>query len=94
MGRRDRADAALSPPALSLALTARRLLGPTAYVLAFCAIFFAGSTNGMFTPERIDHHGWQLALLALSIAAIADPEQDSRRPHSRRFDGAVARDRA
>jgi hypothetical protein len=59
----------------SIALTARRLLGPTAYALAFCAIFFAGSTNGMFTPERIDHHGWQLALLALSIAAIADPEK-------------------
>ncbi len=31
-------------------------------------MFFAGSTNGMFMPERIDHHGWQLALLALSIA--------------------------
>ena len=59
----------------SIALTARRLVGPTAYLLAFCALFFAGSTNGMFTPERIDHHGWQLALLALSIAAIADPQR-------------------
>jgi len=56
----------------SLALTARRLLGPTAYLLAFLALFFAGSTNGMFQPERIDHHGWQLALLALGIAGIAD----------------------
>ena len=59
----------------SVALTARRLLGPTAYPLAFLALFFAGSTNGMFTPERIDHHGWQLALLALSISAIADPRR-------------------
>jgi MFS family permease len=59
----------------SLALTARRLLGRTAYLLAYAAIFFAGSTNGMFTPERIDHHGWQLALLALSIAGIADPQK-------------------
>jgi hypothetical protein len=59
----------------SVALAARRLLGPTAYPLAFCAIFFAGSTNGMFTPERIDHHGWQLALLALSLASIADPDK-------------------
>jgi hypothetical protein len=59
----------------SLALTARRLLGATAYPLAFLALFFAGSTNGMFTPERIDHHGWQLALLALSISAIADPRR-------------------
>jgi len=59
----------------SLALTARRLLGPTAYLLAFLALFFAGSTNGMFQPERIDHHGWQLALLALGIAGIADPNK-------------------
>jgi hypothetical protein len=59
----------------SVALTARRLLGPTAYLLAFLALFFAASTNGMFTPERIDHHGWQLALLALSVAAIADPKR-------------------
>jgi hypothetical protein len=59
----------------SLALAARRLIGPRAYPLAFLAIFFAGSTNGMFMPERIDHHGWQLALLALSIASIADPKR-------------------
>ncbi|MGZ2411840.1 hypothetical protein ACUXST_001261 [Sphingomonas sp. F9_3S_D5_B_2] len=56
----------------SLALTARRLIDPRAYPLAFVAIYFAGSTNGMFMPERIDHHGWQLALLALSVAALAD----------------------
>ena len=56
----------------SLALTARRLLGATAYILAFVALIFAGSNNGMFAPDRIDHHGWQLALLALSISSIAD----------------------
>lgn len=59
----------------SLALTARRLLGPTAYPLAFIGLVLAGSNNGMFTPERIDHHGWQLALLALSISSIADPDR-------------------
>ncbi|MFL6721868.1 MAG: AcrB/AcrD/AcrF family protein [Sphingomonas sp.] len=59
----------------SLALSARRLIAPAAYPLAFLALFFAGSTNGMFMPERIDHHGWQLALLALSISAIADPKR-------------------
>jgi hypothetical protein len=59
----------------SLALTARRLLGPAAYPIALLAIVFAGSTNGMFAPERIDHHGWQLALLALSIAGIADRDR-------------------
>src|SRR6266542_287005 len=59
----------------ALSLTARRLIGPCAYPLAFLALFFAGSTNGMFMPERIDHHGWQLALLAMSIASIADPKR-------------------
>lgn len=59
----------------SVALTVRRLLDPRAYPLAFMALFFAGSTNGMFQPERIDHHGWQLALLALMIAGIADPRR-------------------
>ena len=59
----------------SLALTARRLIHPLAYPLTLLAIFFAGSTNGMFMPERIDHHGWQLAFLALSMAGIADPKR-------------------
>src|SRR3954447_1991149 len=59
----------------SLALTARRLIDPPAYPLAFVALFFAGSTNGMFMPERIDHHGWQLALLALSMSGVADPKR-------------------
>src|SRR5689334_8951376 len=59
----------------SLALTARRLIDARAYPLAFLALFFAASTNGMFSPERIDHHGWQLALLALSVSSIADPKR-------------------
>ena len=56
----------------SLALTSRRLLGAGAYPFAFLTLAFAGSTNGMFGPERIDHHGWQLGLLALSISSVAD----------------------
>ncbi len=59
----------------SLALTSRRLIDPRAYPLVFLALVFAGSNNGMFMPERIDHHGWQLALLALSISGIADPKR-------------------
>ncbi len=59
----------------SVALTARRLINPRAYPLALLAVFFAGSTNGMFMPERIDHHGWQLAFLSLGVAAIADPKR-------------------
>lgn len=59
----------------SLAQCSRRLIHPLAYPLALLALFFAGSTNGMFMPERIDHHGWQLALLATSLAGIADPKR-------------------
>jgi hypothetical protein len=59
----------------SLAVTARRLIDRRAYPLVFLAVFFAASTNGMFVPDRIDHHGWQLALLALSISGIADPKR-------------------
>jgi hypothetical protein len=59
----------------SLGLTARRLIDRRAYLVVFLALFFAGSTNGMFMPERIDHHGWQLALLALCVAALADPQR-------------------
>lgn len=58
-----------------VALTARRLIHPAAFVLAFIAMFSAGSTNGMFMPTRIDHHGWQLALLAIAIAGLADPKR-------------------
>ena len=59
----------------SVSLTVRRLLDQRAYVVALAALFFAGSTNGMFMPARIDHHGWQLAFLALAIAGIADPRR-------------------
>lgn len=59
----------------AVALTARRLIGAAAYPLALLAIFFAGSTYGMYLPERIDHHGWQLAFLALSLCAAADPKR-------------------
>ena len=59
----------------SLALTCRRLIDRRLFPLVLVAIYFAGSTNSMFMPERIDHHGWQLALLALSMAALADPNR-------------------
>jgi hypothetical protein len=58
-----------------VSLIARRLIHPAAYVLALIAIVFAPSTNGMFMPDRIDHHGWQLALLSLAVAGIADPKR-------------------
>jgi hypothetical protein len=59
----------------SLALTSRRLIDPRAFPLAFLTVIFAATANSMFMPERIDHHGWQLALLALSVAGLADPKR-------------------
>jgi hypothetical protein len=59
----------------SLALTARRLIDRRAFALVLLSLVFAGSTSGMFMPTRIDHHGWQLALLALAVSALADPKR-------------------
>ena len=77
----ERTAAAVAPllPLLpmigALAVATRRLVAPSAYPLAIVALFFAGSTLGMYSPTRIDHHGWQLALLAIGIAGIADPRR-------------------
>jgi len=59
----------------ALALTVRRLVHRDAFLLAFAALAFAGLTTGMFMPLRIDHHGWQLALLATAVAGLADPRR-------------------
>lgn len=60
---------------LSLALAARRLVAPRAYLLAAAILVCCHVAIGMFMPMRIDHHGWQLAFLALTIAGLADPER-------------------
>jgi len=60
---------------VALSLTVRRLIHPAAWPLAVICLFFAGSATGQFVPTRIDHHGWQLAFLALGIAGIADPKR-------------------
>lgn len=60
---------------VSVSLITRRLIDRRAYPLAFITLFYAGSATGMFMPARIDHHGWQLALLALSVAGVADPKR-------------------
>lgn len=58
---------------LSLGLAARRLVAPRAYLLAATVLLCCHAALGMFMPLRIDHHGWQLAFLALTIAGLADP---------------------
>lgn len=58
-----------------VALTARRLIEPRAVLVALPLFFCALSTFSMFQPTRIDHHGWQLALLSLVAAGLADPKR-------------------
>ncbi|PXA96754.1 hypothetical protein DMC47_16605 [Nostoc sp. 3335mG] len=59
----------------ALSATVRRLVAPVAWPLAVFFLFGCSSTLLMFMPERIDHHGWQLACLAWTVAGLADREQ-------------------
>src|SRR3954464_3370199 len=56
----------------ALAATVRRMLGPLAFLLALAILLCAPSLKGMWSPLRIDHHGWQLAFLAVSVSALTD----------------------
>lgn len=55
-----------------LGLTARRLIAPGAYLLAAGILVCFVTTMTMFMPLRIDHHGWQLALLTVVLAGLVD----------------------
>lgn len=59
----------------SLAVIARRMIAPATWPLAIALLLCAHSARGMFAPLRIDHHGWQLATLALVMAALTDPKR-------------------
>jgi hypothetical protein len=63
---------ALAPALWALILTVRRIVHPRAYPIAFAVLLCAQTTLFMWMPLRIDHHGWQLAMLALVVAGIAD----------------------
>ncbi|WP_448665153.1 AcrB/AcrD/AcrF family protein [Sphingomonas sp. CJ20] len=56
-----------------LALTVRRLIAPYSWPLAMVLLLGCASTLAMYMPMRIDHHGWQLACLAMTVAGLADP---------------------
>ncbi len=58
----------------AVALTTRRLVSPYAYLLAIVFLACSGSVVGMWQPLRIDHHGWQLAFLAWTVAGLTDPK--------------------
>jgi len=67
----------LSLAMIGLAATVRRLVSPIAWPLALVILLGTSATMLMFMPERIDHHGWQLAMLSLTVAGLCDP--DTRR---------------
>ena len=63
----------LSIAMAGLAATARRLVAPLAWPLALVLLMGCTATLLMFSPDRIDHHGWQLAMLSLTVAGLCDP---------------------
>jgi hypothetical protein len=63
----------LSVAMIGIALTIRRLVSPQAWPVALIILMGCTSTMLMFAPMRIDHHGWQLAALAMTVAGLADP---------------------
>ena len=70
--------APLLPLALAMAglsLAVRRLVAPWAWPVALIVLMGCASTMSMFAPMRIDHHGWQLAFLAMTVAGLADPRR-------------------
>ncbi|MGN6376557.1 MAG: AcrB/AcrD/AcrF family protein [Sphingomonas sp.] len=66
----------LSVAMIGLGLTVRRLVHPLAWPLAIALLVVgAPATMPMFEPERIDLNGWQLAMLSLIAAGLADRER-------------------
>lgn len=60
---------------LAAGFTARRLIHPRAYLPAAAMVLCCQVTLDQFRPLRIDHHGWQLAFLMVTIAGLADPKR-------------------
>jgi hypothetical protein len=61
------------PAFLAMTVTVRRLVGASAYPMALAIMVCAAGTLAMWTPLRVDHHGWQLAFLMITVAALTDP---------------------
>jgi hypothetical protein len=59
----------------SMAVICRRLLSPKAFALGVALLLCAHSARGMWSPLRIDHHGWQLAMLSLALVSLVDPKR-------------------
>lgn len=53
-------------------LIVRRLIDPRAFLIGGALMLCCSAAMLMFMPMRVDHHGWQLALLLLAVAGLAD----------------------
>ncbi|MCE7796811.1 hypothetical protein LWE61_09600 [Sphingobium sufflavum] len=63
----------LFPLMLALAFATRRLSdGGIGWLVAALLPLSAEMALGMYMPMRVDHHGWQLALTAITLAGIVD----------------------
>lgn len=66
---------AFGPALYGMMLTARRLIDRWAFTLAAAILVCAGTSMLMWMPLRVDHHGWQLASLIITVAGMADEKQ-------------------
>lgn len=62
----------LLPAMLALGFVMRRIVGGNSWIIAILAPLSADMALSMFMPMRIDHHGWQLAMLLVTLAGLAD----------------------
>jgi hypothetical protein len=65
----------LSVTMAALGATVRRLVAPTAWPIAVIVLLGCSAALLMFMPLRIDHHGWQLAMLSVTVAGLTDPRR-------------------
>lgn len=64
----------LSITLLGIGATVRRLVSPLAWPLGIVFMMCSTAALLIYMPNRIDHHGWQLAMLSLTVAGLCDPK--------------------
>jgi hypothetical protein len=75
----EKASAALAPliplgvALFAMSIAMRRLVAPGAFAFAAALTLCCQAAMLMFMPLRVDHHGWQLTMLVIAIAGLADP---------------------
>ncbi|MBW0144075.1 AcrB/AcrD/AcrF family protein [Sphingomicrobium clamense] len=57
----------------AIATVTRRVAAKGAWPIALIAVLMATSVSMNLMPLRIDHHGWQLAMLSLVMVGFTDP---------------------